>query len=67
MKNIILAWLNANATNEAKANEIEYHVENYVLEVLEFYHNRLFYIPRNTDQLKYVITEFKKDKDERTR
>jgi hypothetical protein len=65
MRQIILAWLNANATNEVKANEIECHVEKYVLEVLEFYHNRLFFIPQNTDQLKYVIDEYKKENEKR--
>ena len=32
MKNIILAWLNANATNEAKAKEIEYHCDKFASE-----------------------------------
>jgi hypothetical protein len=29
MKQIILAWLNANGTNEQKANEIDYQCKNF--------------------------------------
>ena len=32
MKEIILAWLNANATNEVKAEEIEYQCEKFVID-----------------------------------
>ncbi len=37
MKNIILAWLNANATNEAKANEIEWQCEKFAMRFGEWY------------------------------
>ena len=32
MNDVILAWLNANATNEAKAKEIEYQCEKFTIE-----------------------------------
>jgi hypothetical protein len=37
MKNIILAWLNANATNEQKALEIEYQCERFAMQFGEWY------------------------------
>ena len=37
MKDIILAWLNANATNEVKAKEIEYHCERFAMQFGEWY------------------------------
>jgi hypothetical protein len=39
MKNIILAWLNANATNEVKANEIEYHCNKLCVEFAQWFND----------------------------
>lgn len=37
MKKIILAWLNANGTNEQKSLEIEYQCEKFTIEFCEWY------------------------------
>lgn len=36
MKETILAWLNANGSNEVKAKEIEYQTEVFVLEFINW-------------------------------
>lgn len=52
MKQIILAWLNANGTNEQKANEIDYQCEKFIIEFLQWYET--YYEGVNLDYKDYI-------------
>lgn len=52
MKHIILAWLEANASNEVKANEIEYQLEKFIIEFLQWYET--YYEGINLDYKDYI-------------
>lgn len=65
MKQIILAWLNANASNEAKAKEIEYHTEKFAIEFADWmrgfrYDNAELYFRHATKELLEI---YKKEKE----
>jgi hypothetical protein len=60
MKNIILAWLNANATNEAKAKEIEYHCEKFTIEFCKWYET---FFEDNGYTYSELIEIYKKQKE----
>ena len=52
MKHIILAWLEANASNEVKANEIDYQLEKFIIEFLQWYET--YYEGINLDYKDYI-------------
>jgi hypothetical protein len=60
MKHIILAWLNANASNEVKANEIDYQCEKFIIEFLQWYET--YYEGVNLDYKDYIEI-FKKQRN----
>jgi hypothetical protein len=61
MKNIILAWLNANATNEAKANEIEYHCDKFASEFA------CWCFDRDLFRFQELLKQFKEERNEQER
>lgn len=66
MKNIILAWLNANATNKQKALEIEYHCEKLCIEFAQWFndfHSGEEYQYKN-GYIKELLETFKKRKED---
>ena len=52
MKHIILAWLEANASNEVKAKEIDYQLEKFIIEFLQWYET--YYEGINLDYKDYI-------------
>jgi len=61
MKNIILAWLNANATNEAKAKEIEYHSDKFASEFA------CWCFDRDLFRFQELLKQFKEERNEQER
>ncbi len=64
MKHIILAWLNANASNEVKANEIEYQYDKLCVEFAQWFND--FHSGKeyeyNNDYIYELLETFKKRK-----
>jgi len=44
------------------AEIIEKIADDYAIEVLEYYHNNLFYIPLKDGEAKYILNHIKKQK-----
>jgi hypothetical protein len=64
MKNIILAWLNANATNEQKALEIEWQCEKFAMNFAEWYSNVKSDKYNYHTKGDYLLKEFKEQSNE---
>jgi hypothetical protein len=61
MKQIILAWLNANGTNEQKSLEIEYQCEKFAIGFGE-YLDSLTYQDMGELTIKELLEIYKKEK-----
>ncbi len=44
------------------AKECEQIADDYAIEVLEYYHNNLFYIPLKDGEAKMIVNHIKKEK-----
>lgn len=48
--------------SESFANEIEEIVDNYIIEILETYHNGIFHIPLKEGEAKKIVEYIKSKK-----
>jgi hypothetical protein len=49
--------------NNCRQKQIQKEKEEYALKVVEFYHNRLFYIKKTAEQLQFVIDLYKEEQN----